>query len=322
MTDLSLIGGASLPSVQQGGASAATVALECGSLASDYIELLKPRVMSLVVFTGLVGLWIAPVTLHPLIAFTALLCIAIGAGAAGAVNMWYDRDIDARMRRTSGRPIPTGRVDADEAAAFGVVLSVGSVMLMGLAVNWTAAVLLAAANSFYVLVYTIWLKRRTAQNIVIGGAAGAFPPVIGWAAATGDVGLMPIVLFLIIFLWTPPHFWALALLRRDDYAAAGVPMLPLVAGERATGRAIFIYALLVFPVSLVPGFLGAGPFYTTGAAILSGLFVVAAWRVMRDPGSSDSARQMFGYSILYLFLVFTLLIADRLTMTLFHAASV
>jgi protoheme IX farnesyltransferase len=213
---------------------------EAGASAGDYVALLKPRVMSLVVFTGLVGLYLAPGALHPFLAFVAVLCIAVGAGASGAINMWYDRDIDAAMSRTRARPIPAGRVEPADALSFGVVLSLFSVMIMGLAVNWVAAALLGFANAYYVFVYTIWLKRRTPQNIVIGGAAGAFPPMIGWAAVTGGVSLESLVLFLIIFMWTPPHFWSLALYKEGEYAKAGVPMLPVVAGKAETRRQILI----------------------------------------------------------------------------------
>ena len=277
----------------------------------DYLALLKPRVMSLVVFTGLAGLVAAPGSLHPLLAAVAVLCIAVGAGAAGAVNMWYDRDIDAAMQRTRHRPIPAGRVAPEEALAFGVTLSLFSVMLMGLAVNWTAAALLALANGFYVFVYTVWLKRRTPHNIVIGGAAGAFPPMIGWAAVTGAVSLESIALFLIIFMWTPPHFWALALYREGDYAKAGVPMLPVVAGKAETRRQILIYAVLLVPLSLAPVALGmAGAIYGAVAAAMGGYFLWLALRVRRARDDA-SARRMFGFSILYLFAVFAALIAEH-----------
>jgi heme o synthase len=276
----------------------------------DYIEILKPRVMSLVVFTGLVGLAVAPGHLHPVLAAVAVLCIAVGAGAAGAINMWYDRDIDAIMRRTAGRPLPAGRMMPGEALGFGVVLAGGSVLLMGLAVNWVAAGLLALTIGFYVVVYTIWLKRRTPHNIVIGGAAGAFPPLIGWAAATGDLGWGAIALFAIVFFWTPPHFWALSLYRTDDYAKAGVPMLPVVAGPRETKRQMLLYTLVLWPVSLAPWLLGvAGGLYGASALVLSALFTGSAIRVCRDEGER-SARQMFGFSLLYLFLIFSLLLVD------------
>jgi protoheme IX farnesyltransferase len=280
----------------------------------DYLALLKPRVMSLVVFTGFAGLYLAPGTLHPVLALTAVLCIAVGAGAAGAINMWYDRDIDALMTRTRGRPIPAGRMEPGVALGFGVSLSVASVLMMGLTVNLTAAALLALTIAFYVLVYTMWLKRRTPQNIVIGGAAGALPPMIGWAAVTGDVSLAAVVLFAIIFVWTPPHFWALALYRSGDYAKAGVPMLPVVAGPDATKRQIMIYAVALVPVTLAPVALGVSSlFYGAGAALLGAIFVAAAWRVLGDTGDK-AARWMFGYSIIYLFMIFVALIADKVAM--------
>ena len=282
-----------------------------GARVADYLALLKPRVMSLVVFTGFAGLIAAPGGLHPFLAAVAVLCIAIGAGAAGAINMWYERDIDALMERTRARPIPAGRMAPDAALAYGVILSLFSVMLMGLAVNWVAAALLALANGFYVFVYTVWLKRRTPQNIVIGGAAGAFPPMIGWAAVTGTVGLEPIALFLIIFMWTPPHFWSLSLYREGDYAKAGIPMLPVVAGAAETKRQILIYAVLLAPLSLAPALLGAaGMLYGAVAFGLSLIFVLYALRVRFDR-TLASARRMFGFSILYLFLVFAALIVDR-----------
>lgn len=278
---------------------------------ADYLALLKPRVMSLVVFTGLVGMVLAPGHLHPTLAITALLCIAIGAGASGAINMWYDADIDAVMARTQGRPIPQGRVTRDEALGFGCVLSVASVLVMGLAVNWAAAAILALTIGFYVFIYTMWLKRRTPQNIVIGGAAGAFPPMIGWAAVTGDLSLLPVLLFAIIFMWTPPHFWALALYRSDDYARAGVPMLPVVAGERETRRQIMIYSLLLVPLTLSPWALGlAGPLYGGATAVLGAFFLVLAFRIWRGTGDR-AAKHMFAYSILYLFLLFALLLAEH-----------
>ena len=292
-------------------AGAQDAAASEGARVADYLALLKPRVMSLVVFTGFAGLIAAPGGLHPFLAVVAVLCIGIGAGAAGAINMWYERDIDALMERTRRRPIPAGRMAPDAALAYGVILSLFSVMLMGLAVNWVAAALLALANGFYVFVYTIWLKRRTPQNIVIGGAAGAFPPMIGWAAVTGTVGLESIALFLIIFMWTPPHFWSLALYREGDYAKAGIPMLPVVAGMAETRRQILIYAVLLAPLSLAPALLGAaGMLYGTVAFGLSLIFVLYALRVRFDR-TLASARRMFGFSILYLFLVFAALIVDR-----------
>ncbi|WP_437126542.1 heme o synthase [Pelagibius marinus] len=282
---------------------------------SDYLALLKPRVMSLVVFSGFAGLYAAPGEIHPFLAAVAVLCIAVNAGAAGAINMWYERDIDAVMDRTRGRPLPRGKMAPQEALAFGVVLSLFSVMLMGMAVNWVAAGLLALANAFYVFVYTIWLKRRTPQNIVIGGAAGAFPPMIGWAAVTGGVDLHSIVLFALIFFWTPPHFWALALYRQGDYAKAKVPMLPVVAGRAATKRQIMAYSLLLAPLGVLPALLGtAGVVYGAVAALMGAFFVLLAGAVLRSeagPKGDRIARQLFGYSILYLFVLFTLLIIDR-----------
>ncbi len=278
----------------------------------DFFELLKPRVMTLVVFSGVAGLYMAPGHLHPFLALVAVFCIAVGSGAAGAINMWYDRDIDARMGRTSGRPVPQGRIHESDAFAFGLVLLLLSVGLMGLALNWTAAFLLGFAAFFYVVVYTMWLKRRTPQNIVIGGAAGAFPPMIGWAAVTGDVSVESIVLFLLIFMWTPPHFWALALYKNEDYKQAGVPMMPVVAGSLSTKRQMVLYTALLFPLAAAPYALGmAGGFYLTGALALTALFLVSALRVLRDD-SDRPAKQMFGYSIFYLFAVFALLMADKL----------
>ncbi len=277
----------------------------------DYVALMKPRVMSLVVFTGVVGYALAPGALHPVLGLVAILCIAVGAGAAAAINMWYDADIDARMARTRARPIPAGRLEPGEALGFGATLGVGSVLVMGLMVNLTAAALLAFSIAFYVFVYTMWLKRRTPQNIVIGGAAGAFPPAIGWAAASGEVGLPALALFAIIFVWTPPHFWALALCRSDEYAKAGVPMLPVVAGPRETRRQILLYSVLLVPVSLVPAFIGlAGAVYAAAAAALGALFVLAAVRLWRRQ-DRDSARRLFAFSIPYLFLVYGALLLER-----------
>jgi heme o synthase len=291
--------------------AALRVATAPAATVSDYVEILKPRVMSLVVFTGLVGLVLAPGHIHPLLAAVAVICIAVGAGAAGAINMWYDRDIDAMMRRTAGRPLPAGRMMPGEALGFGAALGLAAVLIMGLAVNCVAAELLALTIAFYVVVYTIWLKRRTPQNIVIGGAAGAFPPMIGWAAVTGDVGWGAIALFAIIFFWTPPHFWALSLYRTGDYAAAGVPMLPVVAGPSETKRQMLLYTLLLWPVSLAPCLLGvAGAVYGIGALMLNALFSGSAILVRRDP-TDRSARRMFAFSLLYLFLIFTLLLADH-----------
>jgi protoheme IX farnesyltransferase len=285
-------------------------AIGTGAVA-DYVALLKPRVMSLVVFTGFVGLYLAPGHLHPVLAMIAVLCIAVGAGASGAINMWYDRDIDAVMRRTRGRPLPAGRMAPGEALGFGCTLAVASVLVMGLGVNWAAAALLALTIAFYVFVYTIWLKRRTPQNIVIGGAAGAFPPLVGWAAVTGDVGIPALALFALIFFWTPPHFWALALYRAGDYAKAGVPMLPVVAGARTTKKHMLAYTLVLWPVALAPALMGvAGGLYGAVALALSAAFTAMAVRVWRDE-SDRSAKQMFGFSILYLFLLFAFLLIDR-----------
>jgi protoheme IX farnesyltransferase len=290
-------------------ASAADDALPSGDVG-DYIALMKPRVMSLVVFTGLAGMLVAPGHLHWLLASVAVLCIAVAAGASGAINMWYDRDIDAVMERTRGRPLPLGRIAPEEALTFGVVLAAGAVFMMGIAVNWVAAALLAVTVLFYVFVYTMWLKRRTPQNIVIGGASGAFPPMIGWAAVTGSVSLESIVLFALIFMWTPPHFWALSLYRCGDYAAAGVPMLPVVAGKAETKRQMLIYTVLLVPVALAPTLLGfAGWIYGGAALILGSLFVAAAIAVLRDD-TDRSAKRMFGFSIFYLFALFALLMAD------------
>ena len=282
-----------------------------GARAGDYLALLKPRVMSLVVFTGLVGLLVAPGTLHPVLAGIAVLCIAIGAGASGAINMWYDADIDALMRRTQSRPIPQGRVAKGDALGFGVTLAVAAVAVMGLAVNVMAAGVLAAATAFYVFIYTMWLKRRTPQNIVIGGAAGAFPPLIGWVAVTGEISIEPLILFAIIFVWTPPHFWALALYRSEEYARAGVPMLPVVAGLEETRRQILLYSLALVPLTLMPAILGfAGLIYVLGAAALGTLFLAGAFRV-RTARDEISARRLFGFSIIYLFSIFALLVIDN-----------
>src|SRR6516164_9032626 len=247
---------------------------------SDYVALMKPRVMSLVVFTALVGLMIAPGHLHPVIGFTALLCIAVGAGAAGVLNMWYDADIDAVMRRTSARPIPQGRIAPGEALAFGIVLAAFAIAVLGLLVSWLAAALLAFTIFFYIVVYTMWLKRSTPQNIVIGGAAGAFPPMIGWVATTGSISLEPCLLFLIVFFWTPPHFWALSLTRIDDYARAGVPMLPVVAGTDETRRQILLYSIVLMAVGIAPWLLGyRGAVYGTTALVAGMAMVALAARV-------------------------------------------
>jgi protoheme IX farnesyltransferase len=286
-----------------------------GGSIGDFIALMKPRVMSLVVFTALVGMVLAPEQPHPALAIIALICIAVGAGASGALNMWYDADIDACMQRTASRPIPRGHVTPDEALTFGTVLAIGSVATLGLIVNWVAAALLAFTIAFYVLVYTMWLKRRTPQNIVIGGAAGAFPPMIGWAAATGSVGIESIVLFLIIFMWTPPHFWALALFRARDYERAGVPMLPVVAGANETRKQIVIYSALLVPLGLWPAFMGiAGGLYvlvsiTLGAVFLA--FALAVYRTREGRKADYVARRLFTFSIFYLFGLFATLLLER-----------
>ncbi len=293
------------------GLTTTRVAATGGSIG-DFLALLKPRVMSLVVFSGFAGLAVAPGDIHPLIGAVAVLCIAVGAGASGAINMWFDRDIDAIMNRTCGRPIPRGAVEPDAALSFGGVLAVLSVMLMGVAVNWTAAGLLAFTIFFYVVIYTMWLKRRTPQNIVIGGAAGAFPPMIGWAAVTGDVSLASISLFLLIFMWTPPHFWALSLFREGDYAKAGVPMMPVVAGQRATKRQMLVYTLLLAPIALVPAWLGvAGWIYAAVAIGLNVAFVFHAVAVLREREGHRAAKAMFGFSLIYLFGHFAALVLDR-----------
>ena len=280
----------------------------------DYFALMKPRVMSLVVFTALVGMVVAPAPIHPVLGFTALLCIAVGAGAAGALNMWYDADIDAVMARTSARPIPRRRIAPGEALGFGITLAGFSIVVLGLLVSWLAAALLAFTIFFYAVIYTMWLKRSTPQNIVIGGAAGAFPPVIGWAAATGSVSLEPVLLFLIVFLWTPPHFWALALTRTDDYAKACVPMLPVVAGAEATRRQILIYSILMVPVGAAPWLFGyAGLTYGATAVVAGALMVGFAWRVLRikdGERAMSAARRLFAFSIAYLFILFAVLLAE------------
>jgi len=281
----------------------------------DFFALMKPRVMSLVVFTALVGLVVAPGTLHPVIAIAALICIAVGAGASGALNMWYDADIDAIMQRTAARPVPRGRVSAEEALTFGTVLAAGSVITMGMLVNWVSAALLALTIGFYLFIYTMWLKRRTPQNIVIGGAAGALPPMIGWAAVTGTVSLESIVLFLIIFIWTPPHFWALALYRSRDYERAGIPMLPVTAGPDTTRSHILIYSLLLAPTGLAPVFIGMGGIlYAVLATVLGVAFVALAIRVYtRRKGreAEQAAKKLFGFSILYLLLLFAVLLVEH-----------
>lgn len=285
------------------------------AMPRDYFDLLKPRVMSLVVFTALVGMIIAPVSIGPALGAIAILCIAVGAGASGALNMWYDADIDAVMTRTASRPIPGNRISRSEALTFGLVLAAFSVVTLGLLTNWVAAGLLAFTIFFYAVIYTAWLKRSTPQNIVIGGAAGAFPPVIGWAAMTGSVSIEPLVLFMIIFLWTPPHFWALALFRAQDYAKAGIPMMPNVAGDKSTRRQILFYSVLLAISGITPWYFEmAGIGYTALATILGLNFVRLAWHVVKDGDdtSNKAAKKLFGFSILYLFALFAALLIENL----------
>ncbi|MEZ5689167.1 MAG: heme o synthase [Caenibius sp.] len=284
----------------------------------DFYALTKPRVMSLVIFTGLCGLLAAPGTIHPVLGFTAILCIALGAGGAAALNQWWEADIDAGMRRTSDRPLPAGRMRRDSARDFGVGLSVLSVLVMGLAVGWLAGSILAISIVYYAVVYTVWLKPRTPQNIVIGGGAGAFPPMIGWVAVTGDITLMPILLFAIIFFWTPPHFWALALFVQSDYAKVGIPMMPVVAGERSTRRQILAYSVILLPLATSPWWLGgAGPIYGVAATVLSLLFLILSLPVAfrERAGEADPMKpekRLFAFSVLYLFVLFAALVADHL----------
>ncbi|MDP5280983.1 heme o synthase [Sphingomonas sp. DG1-23] len=294
--------------------SAATVTLPAEW--RDFLALTKPRVMTLVVFTGLCGMLAAPVPIHPILGFTAILCIALGAGAAGALNQWYEADLDAKMKRTQGRPLPAGRMDRQSALHFGVGLACFSLALMYFAINLAATLILAVSILFYVFVYTIWLKRRTPQNIVIGGAAGAFPPLIGWAAATGDVALLPALLFALIFLWTPPHFWALALFVKTDYANAGVPMLPVVAGEKTTRSQIGLYTLPMVAAAIAPWPLGlTGAIYGWSAVLLNAIFLALVVQVaLRRSTEGDAMvpeKRLFKYSIFYLFLMFGALVVDR-----------
>lgn len=283
----------------------------------DFWALTKPRVMSLVVFTALCGLLAAPGHIHPIIAFTAILCIATGAGASGALNQWYEADIDAKMKRTQGRPLPDGRMEPTAALHFGVGLAAFSVGIMGVAVNWLSAGILAFSIFFYAVVYTVWLKRSTPQNIVIGGAAGAFPPVIGWAAVTGDVTILPVLMFAITFLWTPPHFWSLALFMKTDYSAAGVPMMPVVSGQKTTRNQIFGYSWLMTASAIAPWVLGmTSALYGICAAVLSAVFVALAFTVWRNQATEAAdmkpEKRLFGWSILYLFLLFGVLALDRI----------
>jgi protoheme IX farnesyltransferase len=282
----------------------------------DFFALTKPRVMSLVIFTGLCGLAAAPGHIHPLLGFIAILCIAMGAGGAAALNMWWEADLDAGMKRTRARPIPAGRLDRTHARDFGVMLSVASVLLMGIAVGWLAASILAVSILYYAVVYTIWLKPRTPQNIVIGGGAGAFPPLIGWVAVTGHITLMPVLLFAIIFMWTPPHFWALALFVQSDYAKVGIPVMPVVAGEVSTRRQILVYTALLLPLASLPWWIGGtGAVYGIAALALTGLFLLLSLRVgLRRSVEGDTMKpekQLFAYSVIYLFAIFAALVADR-----------
>lgn len=282
----------------------------------DFIQLMKPRVMTLVVFTALAAMLVAPGSINPILGFIAIVSIAIGAGASGALNMWYDADIDARMARTAARPLPRGRVTGDEALSFGGVLSVGSVLTLGVLVNWTAGALLAVTIGFYLFVYTMWLKRRTPYNIVIGGAAGAFPPMVGWAAVTGSISLDSILLFLIIFMWTPPHFWALALYRCRDYERVGVPMLPVVAGLPETRKQILLYSIILVPLAVVPYFTGLGGIaYLVSSVVLGVVFLGLAVRVYvttEGREADTAARQLFWFSILYLYVLFAVLLSEAI----------
>lgn len=282
----------------------------------DFFALTKPRVMSLVIFTGLCGLLAAPGSIHPVLGFTAILCIALGAGGAAALNQWWEADIDAGMKRTAARPLPSGRMNRTDARDFGVLISAASVMIMGLGVNWLAAAILALSIFYYAVIYTVWLKPRTPQNIVIGGGAGAFPPLIGWVAVTGEISLMPVLLFLIIFMWTPPHFWALALFVKTDYANVGIPMMPVVRGEASTRRQILAYAVLLVPVAAAPWFIG-GTSYVYGVASLALTLAFLALSVpvaFRQTGVDDTMKpekRLFAFSIIYLFALFAALVADR-----------
>ena len=282
----------------------------------DFFALTKPRVMSLVIFTGLCGLLAAPGSIHPVLGFTAILCIALGAGGAAALNQWWESDLDAGMKRTARRPIPAGRMARTDARDFGIALSVASVGIMGVAIHWLAAIILAISIVYYAVVYTIWLKPRTPQNIVIGGGAGAFPPLIGWVAVTGDITLMPVLLFAIIFFWTPPHFWALALFVQSDYAKVGIPMMPVVRGEKSTRRQIIVYAALLLPLAAAPWFIGgAGAIYGITALVLSSAFLVlsvpVAFRTSTPDDTMKPEKRLFAFSIIYLFALFGVLVADR-----------
>ena len=287
--------------------------IESKSSVEDYIALLKPRVMSLAIFTSLCGLWLAPISIHPFLFVLSIFCISLGAGAAGAINMWFDRDIDSLMERTKKRPIPVGKIEAENALGFGIMLSIISVLMLGLSLNYLAACLLAFSIFFYIFIYTILLKRRTPQNIVIGGAAGAFPPVIGWVCSTGELSTFPLILFLLIFIWTPPHFWALALYKDIEYSKAKVPMLPVVSGQRNTKIQIFLYSLLLMIVSLLPYFLSySGSFYLTTSLVLNLFFLYLAYKILKsdDDKKTPFAPSLFKFSIIYLYLTFTSLVID------------
>ena len=284
------------------------------SSLEDYISLLKPRVMALAIFTSLCGLLLAPVAVHPFMFALSIFCISLGAGASGAINMWFDRDIDVKMERTKKRPIPLGKILPGDALGYGIVLSIASTIILGLSVNYFAAFLLALSILFYIFIYTIWLKRRTPQNIVIGGAAGAFPPVIGWSCSTGDISLFPIILFLIIFIWTPPHFWALALYKDTEYSRANIPMLPVVKGQRVTKRQIFIYSLVLFLISCMPYFLGfSGSLFLFSSIILNCYFLYLAYKILVSSDQSKTlyAPKLFKFSIAYLYLIFLMLVIDK-----------
>ncbi|WP_446532493.1 heme o synthase [Qipengyuania flavescens] len=282
----------------------------------DFFALTKPRVMTLVIFTGLCGLLAAPGSINPILGFTAILCIAMGAGGSAVLNQWWEADIDRGMKRTAQRPLPTGRMRREDARDFGIVMSVASVLIMGVAIHWLAAIILAVAIVYYAVIYTMWLKPRTPQNIVIGGGAGAFPPMIGWVAVTGDITLMPVLLFAIIFMWTPPHFWALALFVKTDYENVGIPMMPNVRGEKSTRRQILIYSVLIVPLAATPWFIGGtGPIYGVAALALSlaflALSIPVAFREKQADDTMKPEKRLFAFSIVYLFALFAVLVVDR-----------
>tara|TARA_B110001452_G_C15168831_1_gene406280 strand:+ start:100 stop:1017 length:918 start_codon:yes stop_codon:yes gene_type:complete len=285
------------------------------SSVSDYISLLKPRVMALAIFTSICGLYLAPGNLHPFLSLTAIICISIGAGASGAINMWYDRDIDGKMERTKKRAIPMGKIDPANVLGFGVILAVISVLVLGLTINYFAAFLLASSIAFYIFIYTVWLKRRTHHNIVIGGAAGAFPPVIGWSCVTGDISVLPLMLFLIIFVWTPPHFWALAMYKDVEYSKVNIPMLPVVHGRKVAKIQSFIYSLVLCLVSVAPFFIGlTGKVYLFSSLFLNSIFIFYSFKLLNsDKNENDIfASRLFKFSILYLYLIFMFFILDKI----------